>query len=244
MSSRSRRPAAAASSGRARSLRWATWTPRPLLISLKCDPELAPALRAANPGITAGYHLNKRHWNTVDTSARGCGHGVGDGGRLLRPGGGRACRRNNNLPWSGAHMSPKASRGTLDYPHLGLTRLVAQKPADAAHWPTGFAHVDKTLAVGAGQDAFAALAEGIMTWQIQRRAGLAGHCSAAGSRGCHGGERIWCGKSAPARAVRGGVGHGAVHSCRPGRRRRADGRLWLWHPARDIRRWARRPSLP
>ncbi len=40
----------------------------PLSISLKCDPDLAPALRAANPGITAGYHLNKRHWNTVDTS--------------------------------------------------------------------------------------------------------------------------------------------------------------------------------
>lgn len=39
-----------------------------LSVSLKCDPELAPALRAANPGITAGYHLNKRHWNTVDTS--------------------------------------------------------------------------------------------------------------------------------------------------------------------------------
>lgn len=41
---------------------------QPLTISLKCDPELAPALRAANPGITGGYHLNKRHWNTVDTS--------------------------------------------------------------------------------------------------------------------------------------------------------------------------------
>lgn len=41
----------------------------PLSISLKCDPDLAPALRDANPGITAGYHLNKRHWNTVDTSA-------------------------------------------------------------------------------------------------------------------------------------------------------------------------------
>lgn len=40
----------------------------PLGISLKCDPELAPALRAAHPGIIAGYHLNKRHWNTVDTS--------------------------------------------------------------------------------------------------------------------------------------------------------------------------------
>ncbi|WP_425865014.1 MmcQ/YjbR family DNA-binding protein [Arthrobacter sp. TWP1-1] len=40
----------------------------PLRVSLKCDPELAPALRVANPGITGGYHLNKRHWNTVDTS--------------------------------------------------------------------------------------------------------------------------------------------------------------------------------
>ena len=39
----------------------------PMAISLKCDPELAPALRAANPGITGGYHLSKRHWNTVDT---------------------------------------------------------------------------------------------------------------------------------------------------------------------------------
>ncbi|MHA7305984.1 MmcQ/YjbR family DNA-binding protein [Arthrobacter sp. TMN-49] len=41
----------------------------PVMISFKCDPELAPALRAANTGITAGYHLNKVHWNTVDTSA-------------------------------------------------------------------------------------------------------------------------------------------------------------------------------
>ncbi|POH59238.1 DUF1990 family protein [Arthrobacter glacialis] len=69
-------------------------------------------------------------------------------------------------------MSPKASRGTLDYPYLGLTRLVAQKTAESAHWPAGFAHVDKTLAVGAGQEAFVALTEGIMTWQIQRRSGL------------------------------------------------------------------------
>jgi predicted DNA-binding protein (MmcQ/YjbR family) len=37
----------------------------PLSVSLKCDPRLAEQLRAANPAITAGYHLNKRHWNTV-----------------------------------------------------------------------------------------------------------------------------------------------------------------------------------
>ncbi|MDJ0316819.1 MULTISPECIES: MmcQ/YjbR family DNA-binding protein [Arthrobacter] len=40
----------------------------PLRISYKCDPELAPVLRAANPGITGAYHMNKRHWNSVDTS--------------------------------------------------------------------------------------------------------------------------------------------------------------------------------
>jgi predicted DNA-binding protein (MmcQ/YjbR family) len=37
-----------------------------LKVSLKCDPELAESLRATYPEITAGYHLNKRHWNTVD----------------------------------------------------------------------------------------------------------------------------------------------------------------------------------
>jgi len=34
-------------------------------ISLKCDPGLAIALREQFPAVTAGYHLNKRHWNTV-----------------------------------------------------------------------------------------------------------------------------------------------------------------------------------
>jgi predicted DNA-binding protein (MmcQ/YjbR family) len=37
----------------------------PLRVSLKCDPELAVQLRATFPAITPGYHLNKRHWNTV-----------------------------------------------------------------------------------------------------------------------------------------------------------------------------------
>ena len=34
-------------------------------ISLKCDPGLAIALRDRYAGITPGYHLSKRHWNTV-----------------------------------------------------------------------------------------------------------------------------------------------------------------------------------
>lgn len=37
----------------------------PLAISLKCEPLLAEQLRAEHPAITAGYHLNKRHWNTI-----------------------------------------------------------------------------------------------------------------------------------------------------------------------------------
>ena len=38
---------------------------RPLAVSLKCEPELAEQLRAAHEQIVPGYHLNKRHWNTV-----------------------------------------------------------------------------------------------------------------------------------------------------------------------------------
>ena len=34
-------------------------------ISLKCEPDLAVQLRADHAAITPGYHLNKRHWNTV-----------------------------------------------------------------------------------------------------------------------------------------------------------------------------------
>jgi predicted DNA-binding protein (MmcQ/YjbR family) len=38
----------------------------PLRVSLKCEPLLAQQLRTAHPDvINPGYHLNKRHWNTV-----------------------------------------------------------------------------------------------------------------------------------------------------------------------------------
>jgi predicted DNA-binding protein (MmcQ/YjbR family) len=37
----------------------------PLEVSVKCEPELAVALRGSYPEIRPGYHLNKRHWNTV-----------------------------------------------------------------------------------------------------------------------------------------------------------------------------------
>jgi predicted DNA-binding protein (MmcQ/YjbR family) len=39
---------------------------RPLTVNLKCDPEDAIRLRGEHPGlINPGYHMNKRHWNTV-----------------------------------------------------------------------------------------------------------------------------------------------------------------------------------
>ena len=37
----------------------------PLKVSVKCEPELAVALRDSYPAIRPGYHLNKRHWNTI-----------------------------------------------------------------------------------------------------------------------------------------------------------------------------------
>ncbi len=37
----------------------------PLRINLKCDPAKAEILREHYPAIIPGYHMNKRHWNTV-----------------------------------------------------------------------------------------------------------------------------------------------------------------------------------
>jgi len=38
----------------------------PLTLALKVDPEDSIALREEYPEITPGYHLNKRHWITID----------------------------------------------------------------------------------------------------------------------------------------------------------------------------------
>jgi predicted DNA-binding protein (MmcQ/YjbR family) len=37
----------------------------PPTISLKCEPEVAVLLRDTYEAVAPGYHLNKRHWNTV-----------------------------------------------------------------------------------------------------------------------------------------------------------------------------------
>lgn len=38
---------------------------KPLRVSLKCDPQLALVLREKYETIQPGYHLNKKHWNTI-----------------------------------------------------------------------------------------------------------------------------------------------------------------------------------
>lgn len=38
---------------------------QPVQISLKCDPQLATLLREKYETVMPGYHLNKKHWNTI-----------------------------------------------------------------------------------------------------------------------------------------------------------------------------------
>ena len=37
-------------------------------INLKCDPEKALELRERYSGILPGYHMNKKHWNTISVN--------------------------------------------------------------------------------------------------------------------------------------------------------------------------------
>jgi predicted DNA-binding protein (MmcQ/YjbR family) len=37
----------------------------PIRLSLKCDPLLAKTLREKYESVMPGYHLNKKHWNTL-----------------------------------------------------------------------------------------------------------------------------------------------------------------------------------
>lgn len=43
---------------------------RPLRVSLKCDPKLAQLLREKYESVLPGYHLNKKHWNTIICSGQ------------------------------------------------------------------------------------------------------------------------------------------------------------------------------
>lgn len=43
---------------------------KPLRVSLKCDPTLAENLREKYESVLPGYHLNKKHWNTIICSGQ------------------------------------------------------------------------------------------------------------------------------------------------------------------------------
>lgn len=43
---------------------------KPLRVSLKCDPLLAQNLREKYESVLPGYHLNKKHWNTIICSGQ------------------------------------------------------------------------------------------------------------------------------------------------------------------------------
>lgn len=38
-------------------------------VNLKCDPERSVELRESYFGIQPGYHMNKKHWNTVSVNS-------------------------------------------------------------------------------------------------------------------------------------------------------------------------------
>jgi predicted DNA-binding protein (MmcQ/YjbR family) len=41
------------------------WEQDPPHLTLKCDPDQALFLRDLYPAVHPGYHMNKRHWNTI-----------------------------------------------------------------------------------------------------------------------------------------------------------------------------------
>lgn len=42
---------------------------RPTTINLKCDPERAVLLREEFSVVKPGYHMNKKHWNTITVNS-------------------------------------------------------------------------------------------------------------------------------------------------------------------------------
>jgi len=42
----------------------------PVQLSVKCDPELSKVLREKYEEVMPGYHLNKKHWNTIVLSGQ------------------------------------------------------------------------------------------------------------------------------------------------------------------------------
>ena len=74
----------------------------PPSISLKCEPGLALQLRAEHPAITPGYHLNKRHWNTVKV----------DGSLPSRSRASSSVATDVPMSWATSTISDASSRAT------------------------------------------------------------------------------------------------------------------------------------
>lgn len=55
---------------------------KPLRVSLKCDPKLAETLREKYETVLPGYHLNKKHWNTIICSGQLADNEIHDLARL------------------------------------------------------------------------------------------------------------------------------------------------------------------
>ncbi len=41
------------------------WETSPMCMNLKCEPDLSFHLRRAYDAVLPGYHMNKKHWNTI-----------------------------------------------------------------------------------------------------------------------------------------------------------------------------------
>jgi predicted DNA-binding protein (MmcQ/YjbR family) len=52
--------------------------PEPDTVTLKCHPAFAEQLRREHTSITAAYHMNKKHWNSVRLDGSVPGHLVED----------------------------------------------------------------------------------------------------------------------------------------------------------------------
>lgn len=53
---------------------WTSTNQRPIVVQLKADPDLVPDLVANYESITPGYHMNKRHW--ISVNAKQCDSGM------------------------------------------------------------------------------------------------------------------------------------------------------------------------
>ena len=83
----------------------------PLEVSVKCEPEMAVELRGTYAAIRPGYHLNKRHWNTItlDGSLRRPARTRPDRG-LVRPRRERAAQARTRAARLGVHEQVQPER--------------------------------------------------------------------------------------------------------------------------------------